>query len=243
MQLCGSLSILWHCFSLGLKTFFGNENWPFPVQWPQDWKRSVFIPIPKKGNAKECSNYHTIAHASKVMFKILQASFHSSPKERQCQKMFLSCLFWFLVIPAFQSCDLVTPVSASVLTWPPLCLCSVPSLHYCKDTHLWWLLGPMQIVSLGYIYLQILNLVTFAKTSFLDKKVKAAQSCSTLCGPMNCTVHGILPARILEWVAFPFSRRSSQSRDRSQVSRIAGGFFTNWALRFLEKVALKNSGG
>ena len=45
-------------------------------QWPQDWKRSVFIPIPKKGNAKECSNYRTIAlisHASRVMLKILQA--------------------------------------------------------------------------------------------------------------------------------------------------------------------------
>ena len=45
-------------------------------QWPRDWKRSVFIPIPKKGNAKECLNYHTIAlisHASKVMLKILQA--------------------------------------------------------------------------------------------------------------------------------------------------------------------------
>ena len=46
-------------------------------QWPQDWKRSIFIPIPKKGNAKESSNYHTIAlisHASKVILKILQAS-------------------------------------------------------------------------------------------------------------------------------------------------------------------------
>ena len=45
-------------------------------QWPQDWKTSVFIPIPKTGNAKECSNYHTIAlisHASKVMLKLLQA--------------------------------------------------------------------------------------------------------------------------------------------------------------------------
>ena len=45
-------------------------------QWPQDWKRSVFIPLPKKGNAKECSNYHTIAlisHTGKVMLKILQA--------------------------------------------------------------------------------------------------------------------------------------------------------------------------
>ena len=45
-------------------------------KWPQDWKRSIFIPFPKKGNAKECSNYHTIpliSHASKVMLKILQA--------------------------------------------------------------------------------------------------------------------------------------------------------------------------
>ena len=45
-------------------------------QWPQDWKRSVFIPIPKKGNAKDCSNDHTIeliSHASKIMLKILQA--------------------------------------------------------------------------------------------------------------------------------------------------------------------------
>ena len=47
-------------------------------QWPQDWNRSVFIPVPKKGNAKECSNYCTIAlisHTSKVMLKILQARF------------------------------------------------------------------------------------------------------------------------------------------------------------------------
>ena len=45
-------------------------------QWPQDWESSVFIPIPKKGNAKECSNYYTFAfilHASKVMLKIFQA--------------------------------------------------------------------------------------------------------------------------------------------------------------------------
>ena len=45
-------------------------------QWPQDWKRSVFLPIPKKGNARECSNYHIMAHishASKVMLKIFQA--------------------------------------------------------------------------------------------------------------------------------------------------------------------------
>ena len=51
------------------------------LQWPQDWKRSVFIPIPKKGNAKECSNYRTIAlisHTSKVVLKILPAGFNST---------------------------------------------------------------------------------------------------------------------------------------------------------------------
>ena len=50
-------------------------------QWPQDCNRSVFIPVPKNGNAKECSNYHTIAlisHASKVMLKIIQAGFNST---------------------------------------------------------------------------------------------------------------------------------------------------------------------
>ena len=50
-------------------------------QWPQNWKRSVFIPIAMKGNSKECSNYHTvalIAHTSKVILKILQAGFIST---------------------------------------------------------------------------------------------------------------------------------------------------------------------
>ena len=62
------------------------------------------------------------------------------------------------------------------------------------------------------------------------QKVKAqiAQSCLTLC---YHTVHGILQNRILEWVAFTFSRASSQPRDRSQVSCIAGRFFTSWATR------------
>ena len=62
-------------------------------------------------------------------------------------------------------------------------------------------------------------------------KVKVSQSCPTLCDPMDYTVHGILQARILEWVAFPFSRRSSQPRDRTQVSCIAGRFFASRATR------------
>ena len=62
-------------------------------------------------------------------------------------------------------------------------------------------------------------------------KVKVAQLYLTLCNPMDYTVHGILQARILEWVAFPFSRGSSQPGNRTQVSHIAGGFFISWATK------------
>ena len=57
--------------------------------------------------------------------------------------------------------------------------------------------------------------------------MKVSQSCLTFYDPKDYTVHGILQARILEWVAFPFSRGSSQPRDRTQVSHIAGGFYTS----------------
>ena len=58
----------------------GQQIWK-TQQWPQDWKRSVFIPIPKKGNAKECSNYHTIvviSHTGKVLLKISKPGFNST---------------------------------------------------------------------------------------------------------------------------------------------------------------------
>ena len=55
-------------------------------------------------------------------------------------------------------------------------------------------------------------------------KLRVAQSCPTLCNPMDYTAHGILQVRILEWVALPFSRGSSQPRDQTQVPRIADGF-------------------
>ena len=64
-----------------------------------------------------------------------------------------------------------------------------------------------------------------------EVKVKVIQSCLTLCNPMDYTVHGILQTRILEWVAFPFSRGSSQPKDQTLVSLTAGGFFTSWATR------------
>ena len=69
--------------------------------------------------------------------------------------------------------------------------------------------------------------------------MKVTWSCLTLCNPMdNYTVHGILQARILEWVAIPFSRGSSQPRDQTQVSHIADRFFTSWATR--EAITISN---
>ena len=67
-------------------------------------------------------------------------------------------------------------------------------------------------------------------------KVLVSQLCPSLCNPMDCSppgssVHGILLARTLEWIAIPFSRGSSWSRDRTRVSCIAGRFFTIWATR------------
>ena len=67
-------------------------------------------------------------------------------------------------------------------------------------------------------------------------KVLVAQSCLTLCDPMHysppgSSVHGILQARILEWIAMPFSKKSSQPRDWTWVSCVTGGFFTVWVIR------------
>ena len=67
--------------------------------------------------------------------------------------------------------------------------------------------------------------------TYVIHMLKVAPSYPALCNPMDYTVHGILQARILQWVAFPFSRGSSQPRDQTQISHIAGGFFTVWAAR------------
>ena len=68
------------------------------------------------------------------------------------------------------------------------------------------------------------------------EQVKVTQLCPTFCDPMDCSqpgssVNGILQARILQWVGISFSRGSSQPRDQTQVSCIAGRFFTSWAIR------------
>ena len=101
-------------------------------QWPQDWKKSVFIPIPKKGNAKECSNYHTIAlisHASKVTLKILQARLQqyvncelpdvqAGFRKGRGIRHLIANIHWII---KKQKCSSKTPTSA-LLTMPkPLC--------------------------------------------------------------------------------------------------------------------------
>jgi len=84
--------------------------------------------------------------------------------------------------------------------------------------YIWYILSHIYIYIHTYTYIYL-------------RDVKVARSCPTHCEPIDYTVHGILQARILEWVAFPFSRGSSQPRDQTQVSHIAGGFFTSWATR------------
>ena len=79
--------------------------------------------------------------------------------------------------------------------------------------------------------LQVTFLARNLKRLLKRGEVKVMQACLTLYNPMDYTVHGILQARILEWVAFAFSRTYSQPRDRTQVSHTAGGFFTSWTSR------------
>ena len=69
--------------------------------------------------------------------------------------------------------------------------------------------------------------IHMSKYVYTYSEVKVAQLCPALCDPVDYTVHGILQARILERVAIPFSRGSSQPRDQTEVSCIAGGFFTS----------------
>ena len=93
------------------------------------------------------------------------------------------------------------------------------------------LLSVIPVISTTRNFVQFAHWLTPSAWNTSWSEVKAAQPCPTLCNPMNYTFHGILQARILEWVAFPFSRGSSQPRDWIQVSRIAGWFFTSWTTR------------
>ena len=107
--------------------------------------------------------------------------------------------------------------------------CSLPGSSLGKNTGVGCHSLPQGIIrtqgsNLHFLYWQVDSLPLSHQGKV---KVKVTQSCPNLCNPMDCIVHGILQARILEWVAFPFSRGSSQPRDRTQVSHSAGRFFTS----------------
>ena len=92
---------------------------------------------------------------------------------------------------------------------------------------------------LATLLLQLHILELFSEL-FMKKESEVAQSCPTLCDPLDCSppgssIHGIFQARILEWVAISFSRRSSQPRNWTQVSRIIGKCFTVWAMTHSQK--------
>ena len=114
----------------------------------------------------------------------------------------------------------------SVVPWPVLTVASWPA-HRFLSRHVRW-----SGIAISWRIFQFVVIPTLKGFSIVNEaEVKFAQSCPTLCVPMDYTIHGILQARILEWVAFLFSRGSSQPRDQTKVSLIAGGFFTSWATR------------
>ena len=145
------------------------------------------------------------------------------------------------------------------LCWPPssICalssrfsihqLCSLMCLSYACFSPLlgMYSLHPSNLInthapwSLAWVLLPCSTFWEASRCSFLPHtssvlstiSLKVAQSCPTLCNPMDYTVHGILQARILEWVAFPSSRGSSQPTEWIGVFCTAGGFFTSWASR------------
>ena len=95
---------------------------------------------------------------------------------------------------------------------------------------------PFSLLSLKFVHENVLWFSLFLSDLNQFLKWSESRSVVSLCDPMEYTVPGILHGRILEWVAFPFSRGSSQPRDRIQVSHIAGGFFTSWAAREALKI-------
>ena len=123
----------------------------------------------------------------------------------------------------------------------------LPEIHICTDTSIFfvvllWLqrfdkypsveemlseLHPQQWMNMSIRQSQNLHSIAH----YVKMKVNVDQLCLTLCDPMDNTVHGILQARILEWVGIPFSRGSSQPRDQTQVSHTAGRFLPSWATR------------
>ena len=125
---------------------------------------------------------------------------------------------------------------ARVPEWVAISFCKKDPCKTFKHflLHLEIFFGIIYLISLKIPHLVVTrNLLWHGQK--IESEVKITQSCPTLCHPMDYIVHGILQARILEWVAVPFSRGSSQLRNQTQVSHTTGRFFTSWATRESQK--------
>ena len=193
----------------------GQQIWK-TQQWPQDWKRSVFTPIPKKGNAKECSDYRTIAlisHASKVMLQILQARLQQYVNREipDVQAGFrkgrrntgqIANIYWII--------DKAREFQKNI------CFIDyAKAFDYVGHRKLWKILQEMGIAD--HLTCLLRNLYAGQEATVRTGHgtlVLVAQLCLTLCNPMEgslpgSSVHGISQARILEWVLISFSRGPS----------------------------------
>ena len=110
-----------------------------------------------------------------------------------------------------------------------LCLCALP-LEMCPC---YTALVTVIFLNTSHYHctLAIHYLILSSTQSFLRSEIESHSVCIQIFASPCTRVHGILQARILEWVVFPVSRRSSKPRDQTQVASIAGGFFNNWAIR------------
>ena len=182
-------------------------------QWPQDWKMSIFIPVPKKGNAKACSNYHTtslISHASKVMLRNLQARFQ---QYENWELPGVQAEFWRGRGIRDQIANIYWIMEKA----------SESERHSVVSSCLWphGLYSPWNSPgqNTGVASLSLLQLIF---------PTQGSNSGLLHCRQILYQLSHKGSPRTLEWGAYPFSSRSSQPR-RTRVSCIAGIFFTNWA--------------
>ena len=152
-------------------------------QWPQDWKRSVFIQITKKGNAKEYSNYHTIAlisKVSKVMFKILQARLQQYVN---CELLDVQAGFRKGRGTRDQIANICWITEKSREFQKNICFIDYAKAFDCVDHNiLWKILKEIGIPD---------HLICLLRNLYAGQIRSVAQSCPTLCDPMNCSTPGL----------------------------------------------------